>query len=221
MKLNTPTVVAAVLAAVSVAASLAVYTRLPELVPVHWGLDGSVDGYAPRLVFSALFPALMLLVPTLAAIFGRYAPRSENLRRSAAATGTAIVCTAVMLLAGHMAILAFALGVAVDMPKVSVSCAGLMLAGIGNVLSKTRSNHLIGIRTPWTMASEHVWDRTNRLGGKLLFVEGLATAVAAWLLPSTNYILLAMIPLLIITAIGLVLYSLVLYKQTISDQQQI
>lgn len=213
MKLNTPMVVAAVLTAVSMSASIAAYTRLPELVPVHWGPDGRVDGYASRQVVSVLLPALMLLVPALGALFGRYAPRRENLRRSAAATGTAIVCTALMLLMLHLAILAFALGVDVDMPKVSISCVGLMLAGIGNVLGKTRSNHLIGIRTPWSMASERVWDRTNRLGGKLLFVEGLATAAAAWLLPSSHHILLAVTALLIFTAIGLVLYSLVLYRQ--------
>lgn len=213
MKLNTPTVVAAALAAVSVAASVAAYVRLPELVPVHWGPDGAVDGYASRPLFVALLPALMLLVPLLLAFVARRSSRQENLRRSAAAIDAALNCTTLLLFAVHMSMLAFALGVPVDMPKVAASGTAFMLLGIGNVLGKTRSNRLIGIRTRWTLANERVWDRTHRLGGKLLFAEGLIALAAIWLSPATAHVMAAVIAVLTATATGLALYSFVLFRR--------
>ncbi|HMC92889.1 MAG TPA: SdpI family protein, partial [Allosphingosinicella sp.] len=39
---------------------------------------------------------------------------------------------------------------------------GAMFVLIGNQLGKSRSMYLVGIRTPWTLASEEVWIRTHR-----------------------------------------------------------
>ena len=44
---------------------------------------------------------------------------------------------------------------------------------IGNYLPKVRPNYLMGIRTPWTLASDLSWQRTHRLGGRLFVIEGL------------------------------------------------
>ena len=62
---------------------------------------------------------------------------------------------------------------------------GLMFVLIGNQLGKSRSMYLVGIRTPWTLASEEVWIKTHRLGGKLMVLGGLLLALFAFLpLPS-------------------------------------
>ena len=59
-----------------------------------------------------------------------------------------------------------------------------MLVPIGNQLGKSRSMYLIGLRTPWTLASEEVWIKTHRLAGKLMIAGGLiAIAAAALALP--------------------------------------
>jgi uncharacterized membrane protein len=50
---------------------------------------------------------------------------------------------------------------------------GLLLVILGNFMGKLTRNFFIGIRTPWTIASEEVWLRTHRLGGKLFVVAGL------------------------------------------------
>ena len=56
-----------------------------------------------------------------------------------------------------------------------------MLMMIGNQLGKSRSMYLVGIRTPWTLASEEVWIKTHRLGGKLMILAGFALIVGALL----------------------------------------
>ena len=39
----------------------------------------------------------------------------------------------------------------------------LFFAMMGNVMGKVRKNFYIGIRVPWTLASERVWNDTHRL----------------------------------------------------------
>jgi uncharacterized membrane protein len=57
---------------------------------------------------------------------------------------------------------------------------GLTFVLIGNQLGKSRRMYLVGIRTPWTLASEEVWIKTHRLGGKLMVAGGLLLLLSAF-----------------------------------------
>ena len=61
---------------------------------------------------------------------------------------------------------------------------GLLLLVIGNYMGKVRKNFFVGIRTPWTLASDEVWMRTHHLGGWLFVVGGLIIAVAGLVAPA-------------------------------------
>jgi uncharacterized membrane protein len=50
----------------------------------------------------------------------------------------------------------------------------LLFALLGNVMGKVRRNFYIGVRTPWALASERVWNATHRLAAKTFFLGGLA-----------------------------------------------
>jgi uncharacterized membrane protein len=85
-----------------------------------------------------------------------------------------------------------------------VGAIGVMILVIGNQLGKSRSMYLVGIRTPWTLASEEVWVRTHRLGGKLMVVAGLAMIGAAllplpagllWTIPAVAIAIAAAVPI--------------------------
>ena len=56
---------------------------------------------------------------------------------------------------------------------------GVLFIVIGNLLGKVTRNFFVGIRTPWTLASEEVWYRTHRLAGKLFVAAGLFMVVAS------------------------------------------
>jgi uncharacterized membrane protein len=66
------------------------------------------------------------------------------------------------------------MGRPVDMVRGIEAGIGLLLAVVGNFLGKVTRNFFVGIRTPWTLASEEVWMRTHRLGGRLFVLAGLA-----------------------------------------------
>ena len=70
-----------------------------------------------------------------------------------------LVCVNGLIIAG-------AVGYEVNMPMAATILIGLLYIIIGNVMPKLRFNYVAGIRTPWTLSDERVWDKTHRLGGK-------------------------------------------------------
>src|SRR5258708_28004997 len=52
---------------------------------------------------------------------------------------------------------------------------------IGNYLGKLRRNFWAGIRTPWTLASDVVWERTHRFGGWLFVIGGLLGVIMSFI----------------------------------------
>ncbi|MGQ9811085.1 MAG: SdpI family protein [bacterium] len=49
---------------------------------------------------------------------------------------------------------------------------GLLCFYIGILLKNAKRNWFIGIRTPWTVSSEKVWDETHKIAGKLFKIAG-------------------------------------------------
>ena len=54
-----------------------------------------------------------------------------------------------------------------------VPALGLLFIFIGSVLPKLKRNWFIGIRTPWTMSDDIVWENTHKLGSKLFMITGI------------------------------------------------
>src|SRR5688500_13298164 len=95
-----------------------------------------------------------------------------------------------------------------------------MLVMIGNQLGKSRSMYLVGIRTPWTLASEEVWIRTHRLGGKLMVAGGLFMVVAALLPIPTEALAGTILAVILVAALVPILYSWLLWRRETRDGPQ-
>jgi uncharacterized membrane protein len=87
--------------------------------------------------------------------------------------GRICVILAAFLLAIHTVVLLSAAGRPVPVSQSLASLASLLIAVVGNSMGKLHRNGLIGIRTPWTLASDEVWARTHRTGGRIMFITGL------------------------------------------------
>ncbi len=167
-----------VVAAMSLLSAWA-WTRLPAgaQVPIHWGIDGQVDGYASKEVGLLLLPVVAVAITALLAVIPRFEPRRANLERSGKAYG-AVWITVITLLGGiHVLAVAAALGADLEVARLVLMGTGAVFVVIGNYLPKVRPNYLMGIRTPWTLASDLSWVRTHRVGGRLFVIEGLVLVV--------------------------------------------
>ena len=88
--------------------------------------------------------------------------------------------------------------------------AALMI-GVGFLTERALPNWFIGIRTPWTLSSPTVWQKTHRLGGLTFKIAGLLCLLAL-LFPPEIGLLLSLIPILAASIIPVV-YSYQLYRK--------
>lgn len=88
---------------------------------------------------------------------------------------------------------------------------GLLFVILGNVMPKSERNKYIGVKTPWTVKNDRVWQKTNRLMGMIFMFNGLLTIALAFV---KGQPLLILIPVLIafISLVVSFVYSYNIYK---------
>jgi uncharacterized membrane protein len=125
-------------------------------------------------------------------------------------TNLYIMVVIVALLAySQLLVLSSGLGWDVDANRALAGGVCLLIALFGNVIGKMQPNFLIGIRTPWTLCSEQVWQATHRFAAKTLVAGGMLALMGVILdiplwLPVATILLALFMP---------VLYSFIFYKQ--------
>jgi uncharacterized membrane protein len=181
MNLRPLLVVGGATVAVMLAASAVAWAQIPEgtAIPIHWNLAGEADGYAPKEVGLLMTPAIAVGLLGLFTVLPAIEPRRRNLARSGPAYVTTTAAAIVFTGAVHLAVVWTALGNSIDIPRLIGVGSGLLFLVIGNMIGKTRSNWFLGVRTPWTLSSEHSWAKTHRLAGRLFAGLGALTLLAA------------------------------------------
>jgi uncharacterized membrane protein len=209
MTINRTLMVSALFILVALVAAVWLYPQLPAQVPVHWDLHGQINGSLPRL-WGAAFPVLIILaLAVLTVLLPLISPRQFEIQPFAAAYGVMMLAVQGMMLAVGLAVLLAGAGYALPIPAIAMLAVGVLLMVLGNYMGKLRKNFFIGIRTPWTLASDAVWERTHRLAGWLFVAAGLVM-VASVLVGAPIWL-----PLGAIAAATLlpVVYSLWIYRR--------
>lgn len=167
------------LVAAALAATLLAWNHLPARVPLHWNAHGRVDGYGPRWMLLAVGPGAMLAELAIFAALPALSPKRFALE-SFTRTYLRIMLAAVAL-AGYITAVLLWVALTGDVDVTSALLAGVsvLVVVLGNVMGKVRRNFFIGIRTPWTLASERVWYATHRLAGKSMVASGILGIGAA------------------------------------------
>lgn len=157
-----------------------------EKIPVHWGVDGQPDRYGSKFEGLLLMPIIYIGLIAMFCGIPFIEPRRFNLVSSQKAYLTIVFCLLLFMAAIHGVTIYAALGRNVEMNKVVSLGIGLLFLVIGNYMGKIRSNFFCGIRTPWTLSSELSWNKTHRLGGKLMMALGLLI-MSSPLLPGDDF----------------------------------
>ena len=186
----------------------------------HRGADGQADGWIVK-------PLGLYIVPYLAAVFYiifLIIPMIEvyhkNVEHFADQFWGFKVIFVFMMAAIYVATLAPALGLwgNFDPLYIIVPAIALLFFYVGHMLSFTRRNYFIGISTPWTLADERVWEKTNHLGGRLFWICG-ALALISLVAPVDVRLWVVLLPI-IFTVLCVYFYSLYLYKNTKRAHEQ-
>jgi uncharacterized membrane protein len=204
-------ILSVVLIVIASVISAAVYDRLPEYPASHWNEASQVDGYISRFWGAFLMPIVSVGMLALFLVLPQIDPLKANVAKFRAVFNGFIALMIAFMLYAHGLTLAWNLGFdQFDMGAALLPALGLIFIFAGVMMRQAKRNYFIGIRTPWTLSSDQVWDETHRVGGTLFIASGLLALLGAFFPRYAFWLLLA--PLLGST-VFLVVYSYVLYQR--------
>lgn len=182
-------------------------------LPIHWGLDGQPDQFADKWTALTMPAIIAAAVSLLLYFLPALETREKGLERSRGLYFVVWGSTLLLSLLIQLAVISVAFGWSVHGTSFILAGVGLTFVLIGNQLGKSRSMYLIGIRTPWTLASEEVWIKTHRMAGKLMVAGGLVLTVGAFL-PLPSGVIATMIGAVLVVAVAVpVIYSFLLWRR--------
>jgi len=187
---------------------------LPAQLVTNWNAAGEPNGSMPKLLAIWLFPALTAGLLVVFAVIPRIDPLRENIAEFRPYYDWFVVVFTAYMFLVHTGIIAFNLGYEFDFTAlILVGVAGLFYYS-GVLLTHAERNWFVGIRTPWTLSSEEVWNRTHALGGRLFKLTAVLTLVGLLFGDYALYFLL--VPALLTAGITIV-YSYYVYEQIERD----
>ena len=210
MSTRTTIFISVALIAIAILAGLLLWSRLPDPMPAHWNAAGEIDGYMSKFWGVFLIPIISIALAGLFLIIPNIDPLKANIAQFRATFNWFIVVFVVYMLYVYALTLFAALGTSFNMTLMLLPAVGLLFIGIGYWMNGAKRNFFIGIRTPWTLSSDTVWDETHKLGSKLFMLGGVVTILCAFLGESGIWIMLVA---MLGAAFAPIVYSYVLYQR--------
>ena len=198
-------------------AGLLLWNQFPETMAVHFGMTGQADGYASPATAVFVLPVIMLALQWVCILATALDKRNKNRNQK---IQKLVLWT--MPVIGNISIFgiyALALGWKFSPVAWTLIPIGILFAGIGNYLPKTRMNYTIGIKVWWAYTSEENWNATHRFGGKVWMIGGILMALAA-LLPHLWAVTVMLVGILVLVLLP-ILYSWRFYKKELAEGKEL
>ena len=113
----------------------------------------------------------------------------------------------------YVLVLLAANGVEVAMNRAIFAGLGILFLVIGIILPRVGQNYFMGVRTPWTLASEEVWERTHRHAGRLFIISSVILFINVFVVIRIGWT----IGLIILLVLWLALYSYLVHRRIERD----
>jgi uncharacterized membrane protein len=211
MTTKTTAIIALIMIGLALLAGAVLWNQLPEQMASHWDANDQVNGYMSKFWGVFLMPLITLGMLVLFLVFPGIDPLKANIAQFRESFNLFIVLIVAFMLYIHGLTLAWSLGYQdFKMSAAMLPFLGVLFIAIGFILRKAKRNFFIGIRTPWTLSSDKVWDKTHQLGSVLFMASGMLAIIGSFFGGMTAFWLM-FVPL-IGSSFFLVVYSYVLYR---------
>ncbi len=204
---------------VTLVVTLLVYPSLPDSIPTHWGPSGEIDAIGPKYtVFLGL--GVAVLCNWLMLFSEKIEPKQGSYAKFGKVFNIFRLFITVLMCCLQLLTIAFAFNPQVaNMNTIMYPSIGFMFILLGNYMPKVKHNYTFGIKTPWTFASENVWNKTHRMCGPVWILGGLAMASLAFVKNTTAaaVIMFAIIAVLVVVPM---VYSYVEYQKEIKENEK-
>ena len=195
----------------SFAVGIYFYPQMPEKVASHWNAQGEVDGYMSKFWGLFLMPIISIGLLFLFILILEIDPLKENIKKFRKYFDGFVLLIIVFLFYIYLLTVFWNIGMRFDMGQLIIPALGVLLYCAGLLIENSKRNWFIGIRTPWTLSNEKVWDKTHRIGGKLFKVTGIIAFFGIFL---PKYAIFFVIIPVISVVIYTIIYSYFEYEFT-------
>lgn len=161
------------LVAASFVVGIYIYPQMPERMASHWGMEGQVDGYLSKFWGVFLLPIIFLVMAILFIIIPRIDPLKNNIQQFRKYFDGFIVLIFLFFLYIYGLTLYWNLGNMFNMIAFMISAIAVLFYYCGILINNSKRNWSIGIKTPWTMSNDIVWDKTHKIGSKLFKISAI------------------------------------------------
>lgn len=214
MNTRTTTIVVLLMISAAIIVGIAFWNQLPDPMASHWNVNDQVDGYMSKFWGVFLMPLITLGMLLLFLVIPNIDPLKANIAQFRDVFNMFIALIVAFMLYIYILSLRWNLGyINFGMSKAMLPAMGILFILIGYLFRKAKRNFFIGIRTPWTLSSDRVWDETHRLGSVLFMASGVLALIGS-LFGGTIAFWFLFGPIMGSTLITLV-YSYVIYQREV------
>ncbi len=192
--------------------SASFYPSLPDQVPTHWNIYGEVDGYSHKAVAAFIMPLFPLAIYLLMTFIPKIDPKRDNYQKFEGIYEIIKMAVVILIACVTFISLLAAKGYNIKINLIMRIIVPIFFIILGNYMGKIRFNYFTGIKIPWTLASEEVWNKTHRFAGKAMMLGGII-ALLGLLAPPTPGAIIMFVGILAPPVIAAV-YSYFIYKQS-------
>ena len=212
MNTRTTTIIVLILIVAATLAGFLLWNKLPVQMASHWDANDHVNGYVSRFWGVFLMPLVSLGMFLLFLVIPQIDPLKANIAKFRGMFNLFIAFIVGFMIYIHALTLLWNLGyTSFGLSRAMLPAMGLLFIFLGYLMRQSKRNWFIGIRTPWTLSSDRVWDETHRLGSVLFMISGVLTVIGGFFGGMTGFWFL-FVPL-IGSTIFLLVYSYVLYQR--------
>lgn len=210
LKVNYPILLALSFVVIAFIISALFYSSLPNSIITHWGLMGNADGYTPKEMGLFIVPVLMIGLIILLYLVPKIDPLRKNIDEFRTEYHLLIAVISGFFLYLQIVIISLNLGLNFDIRQLLVPAFAVLIYSTGALIKKAKRNFFIGIRTPWTISSDIVWEKTHNKAGKLYKASAILCLIGLFI-PEVAFFFM-IVPLLL-ASLGVIIYSYIEYKK--------
>ena len=184
---------------------------LPAQLPSHWNIAGEVDAYASKDFVVFQIPTFVLCILILLMWLPTTDPKHENVKHNQPYYNQLVLMMTFFFFSLHAYTIAWAYGFRMNVGQFMSVLIGLLFVVIGAALNNIKQNWFFGIRTPWTISNEMIWEKTHKVAGNLFKAAGILVAGFSLYDPVKSFqIMMAMIIAIVTWSI---VYPYILWKK--------
>jgi len=186
------------------------YPQMPEQVASHWNAQGQVNGHMSKFWGIFLMPVISAGMFLLLIIIPGIDPLKSNIQQFRKHYDGFVVLIMCFLFYLYLLTIFWNSGYTFNMIVFLSPGFSVLFYYSGVLIENAKRNWFIGIRTPWTMSSDKVWDKTHKIGGKLFKIAGVITLLAIFF--NSFAIIFILVPVILIS-IYTIVYSYFEYQK--------